>query len=821
MAMAVDSKRQQQQSEKLVSNYAVYDWYLNLKTQMLECDDEAKILLVGDASKTITAKVLFELLPHSQRKVVKEAFQTALYTGERNYTHCCLLNAVNLFVYVEIVIDKVSAHELKGTISPCLNLASKQHAAEIFYAVFENSHHGVIVTDAETRILACNHRFESLSGYLRNEVVGLKTQILNAGQHSSAYYKQLWERVAVDGYWNGTILSRRADGSVFPQELTIQKVQPSSKETYFVGLCSDLSGQLDRIEDIESGGIDLLTQLPSKETFVDHLAEACRLSEAGQGIVVLALQPKFPLGATQETKRQFASYLKDNTRVICSGYIGHDCFVVTLAYQYQHPTQLVAGIGRAITKLFHSFKHAQVPVATALKEGISGVSVYNIDANNPSQLVSHAYQALLELHSGQSRRINFYDRKIHNQIERKKALEEHVLRTIEQGKIEVYFQPIVDLAHQRIDKFEALCRFPVIEGLDATTQELIGVVEDLDKVVQLDDIVMQSAVQQLPELQSLFGAHIKLSVNRSLKTSVELLEILERSATILDKEGVEPEQITLEFTESAYFETDESNRNMLMLMREAGVKIAVDDFGTGSASFSYLTECDFDVLKIDRAFIQNISYQSRQYYIVKALIQLAQRLELEVVAEGVESEEELQVLTSLGADYIQGYYFSKPLPLEQLKQVDNFCQFNRPTAELSSDSLAHLVEHSHHVDAGEPLSLIYQYFADGENDFLPVVEDKVCVGFIDKEHMNLHLTPSMGTDLESNKESAYWHKPANRLMSPVVTTLHWSTAQNQIPHLVGEGKSFPWVLIDEQGHFKGIVGPRAALEYMANNNSVT
>lgn len=821
MTTVLEERLDERRVEGRKPKYSVYDWYLNLKTHVFECDDEAKCLLVGEPSSSLTAKALFDLLPKSQRKVVKNAFQAALDSGERTYTHCCLLNSVSLFVYVEIVIDRVSAFELKGTISPCLNIASRHEAAEVFYSVFENPHHGIIVTDSDTRILACNHHFENLTGYLRNEIVGLKTQLFNAGKHSKAYYQQLWKLIELNGYWNGTILSRRANGTAFPQDLTIHRVRPGNGETYFVGFSSDLSSQLDRIEDIESGGIDLLTQLPSKETFLEQTDEVCRQLEKGQGVVVLAIQAAFSQDLSQEVKRQFAAYLKDNTKVLCTGYIGHDCFVVALSYSYQQPTQVVSAIGRSIKKLFHSFKHAPASVASALKEGASGVSVFDVDAANPNQLVSHAYQAVLELHSGQTRRINFYDRHIHNQIERKKSLEEFVLRTLENKEIEVYFQPIVDINQNRIDKFEALCRFPNAEEYAATTQELIGVVEDLDKVVQLDDIVMSIAIEQLPELRRLFGSQVKLSLNRSLKTSNEMNQILERTAMLLDIAKVNPEAITLEFTESAYFESTNKNKQIVSVLRDAGVAIAVDDFGTGSASFRYLKECYFDILKIDRDFIRNITFQSRQYHIVQSVIQLAKRLELKVVAEGVETEEELKILSNLGVDYIQGYYFSKPLPISELQQVTNYCQLSLGETEVKADSLIHLVEHSHHVDAGEPLSLVYQYFADGFNDYLPVVEDKVCVGYIDRANMNLHLTPNMGTDHESNKENAYWHKPANRLMLPVKTKVAWETAQSEIPCLVAKTTPFPWVLVDEQGLFKGIVSSKTVLEHLVNNNSVT
>lgn len=803
------------------SKYAIYDWYLNLKTQVFECDSQVKALLVGDGTSNLTARTLFRLLPKPQQVIVKEAFQTAISSQERTYAHCCLFTEPHLFAYVEIAIDSISAHELRGTLSPCLILPTEHEAADLFYALFENAHHGILVTDSDTRILACNHYFETLTGYLRNELVGLRTQIFNAGEHSEAYYQEMWTQVHEQGFWKGIILSRHANGEAFPHELTIQKIHFTDGQVYYVGFSSDLSSELERLEDLESGGVDLLTQLPSKEVFLTRLKEYCSDTDPLRGVVVLAIQPKFKPNSAQETKRQFASYLKDNSHVLASGYLGSDCFVVCLAVDVQLSQQVASDIGRSITQLFQSFKHAQASVALALKAGVTGVSVWNVDATQPNQLVSHAYQALLELHSGQTRRINFYDREIHRQVERKKLLEHHVLHSLEQGKVDVYFQPIVDIQRRRVDKFEALCRFPHSDEFEASTQELVEVVEELDKVVELDDLVLLSALEQLPELQKKFGEHVAVSVNRSLRSTIELSDILQRAALILDKQKMAPELLTLEFTESAFFRSNSHNKHLLGLLRDAGVQIAVDDFGTGCASFKYLKESYFDILKIDREFIQHLSLQTRQYEIVVALIQLAKRLNLKVIAEGVETQQELDVLYDLGVEFVQGYYFSKPLPLAELTSINHLFQQDESEVQASPSSIIHLAHSTHHIDPGEPLSLIYQYFSDTEVDYLPIIEDKICVGYIDRPSMNLHLTSNMGTDHESTKEHAYWNKPANRIMLPVITEIDWHAPQAKVASLVKQNRPFPWCLVDEYGHFKGLVGPLAALSFLANNKSVT
>ncbi|MEF1172174.1 PAS domain S-box protein [Vibrio sinaloensis] len=256
----------QQQGKK--SKYVVYDWAMNLKTQAFYCDNEGQTLMFGEVYSTFSATRLIRLVPPGQRDRVKRAFQTALTTGEDCYLHCCLVTPTSLFTFVEIYMYKADEHHLKGTISPCLVISNAQEASEIFYGIFENQHHGVVVTDSDTRILACNHYFEKMTGYLRNELVGLKTNIFNSSSHDDEHYRALWESLGSKGYWSGVLLSRHAQGKVFPQSLTIQKIGLGSGQDYYIGLSTDLSSDLDRLEDTQSGGVDILTQLPTSDHFL-------------------------------------------------------------------------------------------------------------------------------------------------------------------------------------------------------------------------------------------------------------------------------------------------------------------------------------------------------------------------------------------------------------------------------------------------------------------------------------------------------------------------------------------------------------------------
>lgn len=212
---------------------------------------------------------------------------------------------------------------------------------------------------------------------------------------------------------------------------------------------------------------------------------------------------------------------------------------------------------------------------------------------------------------------------------------------------------------------------------------------------------------------------------------------------------VNPDKLTIEFTESAYFQSDVYQESVISAIREAGAQIAVDDFGTGSTSFEYLNRSYFDVLKIDRMFISGITQTSRQYQIVRSIINLSKTLGLRTVADGVETLEEYQILDDLGVNYIQGYLFSKPMSIVELRKVEDYCVLpDIERTELTSDLMSDLMlPTSYPINPAALLSEVHQVFKDNDIDVLPVIDQSKCVGFIDKKAMNLHLTPAMGIDI--------------------------------------------------------------------------
>lgn len=798
--------------------YSTFDWRLDLNNQTFSCDPDAMQLLFGQNVASVSAKQLFKLLPTLHRKRCQSVFKSVLKTGEMDRFHCCLLIPHAVFAYVEFDVNREATNVLSGCFSPRLVIGSRSDASDLFCSAFESETRGVVITDAQTRILACNRRFEQNTGYLLNEIVGLKTSIFNADKLSDEFYEAMWASVNRCGAWSGPIITLKADGSTVPQELSITAIERASGERIYIGVTSDLSKQLDKIDGLETDGIDLLTLLPSRDSFIAELEQQCEQAPDALNAVMLVLQPKFPADKAHQVKKQFASYLIESTKVASCGYLGNGRFAVCLSIAESTAEERIREVRKAVKSFFHLFKRAQGEIALALRDGLTGVSVLGVDANNPSRLISHATQALLELNQSEGKRIAFFDREMHQAQERKKALEVFALKCVKGGLVDVHFQPLVDIKSGQIDKFEALCRFPINDQLNTNTQEMVSVIEDLDLIVELDDMICHRAMSMLPELQKRFGAQVGLSVNRSLNSKHDIGEVLGRTVQLVDRLKIDPDRLTIEFTESAYFESDSYQESMLSAIREAGVLIAVDDFGTGSASFEYLNRSYFDVLKIDRVFVSGISEASRKYHLVASITKLAQKLGLRVVAEGVETEQEYQVIASLGVNYVQGYYFSKPMSLDDLRVAEDYCQLpDAPRASSGEPSLADLVSPNvSHLSPTVALSLIYQKFQDKTIQALPVVDEGECLGVIERASMNLHLTPTMGTDLESSKERNMWLKTANRIMSPPAAIIYWQTPLDSMAALLEQYPHFPWVLVDNEGAFKGIVEQRTVLKHLTS-----
>ncbi|MDN3682441.1 EAL domain-containing protein [Vibrio tapetis subsp. quintayensis] len=804
-------------SNKDKVGYPAIEWSWNLDIDQFDFRD-ADLSALMQEQKIQTSSDLLALFSDKERSKLVRAFQHAAECATVQSIFCTLSTPLShTLIFSQWVIEKKSESTLGGTVQPIIVVPSLGRMADIFVEVFDNQHHGIVITDAETHILACNPHFAEKSGYSAKELLGKKTNTFNAGKHSRSFFEDIWQQVHRKGFWTGTVLSKRKNGIIEPQELTLQKIELSSNKVYYVGYTVDLSNHLYRIADTEHGGIELLTQLPNETEFSTKLLSLAEAKKASNNIIVMTFLPNLDAKSAIEHRVDISNAIaKMDNRFLC-GYLKENLFVAAL--KSPKSDQNIKGIHAEIRQFFHAIKrHVGDALYPLIIKGKVGVSVLGFDTSNPKSLIAHATQAMLEQHSSKGYNISFFDTSIHKEAKRRKKLEDALIAAIRKEEIDVHFQPIVSTSTWRVVKFEALCRFNKMGGESYSPQELINLAEELNLINNIDRCVGRKSLEMLQTIRKHYGSDIGITINRSLNTKLSAKQVLNNAMTMIQESGIEPENVTIELTESAYFASEGDQIEALKALREIGVKVAIDDFGTGYSSFSYLSHGHFDFMKIDREFVMDIEVGTQNYFIVKTLINLSHTLGVKVIAEGAETIQEVKVLTSLGVDFIQGYYFSKPVPIDQIEQARHYTKHMKQLEPLrvpeQGAGILSLCDFSTPMlEPSAPLADVHRIFSNARFDALMVVDQDRCVGLVDREVYNLHLSPTLGTKIETQKDSVILKRKINQVMKTTFTTLSEKTTINDVARLLERKTPLPWVIADQTGKSVGIVSSQRILDF--------
>ncbi|EIL2908959.1 MULTISPECIES: sensor domain-containing phosphodiesterase [Vibrio] len=797
----------------------VIEWSYDIDTREFECDQQGMAKAFGISTPVTSLNNLFDHMLMGQQETLKQRIlEVELFGGRGRFSCCMMLKNVNL-VHVTISFERLNKRIIQGTIIPQLTITGCEELAKILETIFDLPNVGVLVADEDTRILGCNRAFELQMGYQNRDLVGLKTHIFSTSHHSQAFYDQLWQQINDEGCWCGNLLSKTANGSNQAHHLCIYRLTFHSGRVLYLGFSTDISASLLWMKNRCEQQHDWAAFLPTRKEFELQLATLANESRNKELNIVMTLRPKFSERYLLEQQLGFADFIMRSRYTSIAGQLSRDVFVVCLQTPHCQWLSPVRLIQIAMKGFFNELRNEMgTKMHATIVKGQTGVSILGYDTNRPRQALAHAAQAMLSSISGEGSYFNFYDSELHSELVKRQHLEAFLEAQIKSGLVDVYFQPIIDVQTGSVVKFEALARF--YDENDAyCTQKMIAIIEDLELIAALDDVVCQAALKHFPRLHEIYGEEVGVTINRSLNTKLDSLQILQRSHDLIKASGVDPKRVTIELTETAYFEQDEEHTRALEEVRKEGIEIAIDDFGTGYSSFSYLEKGQFDLLKIDRKFIKNIHKGSTSYNIVKMVTELAQQMNVKVVAEGVESKQELQVLAEIGVDYMQGFLFSAAVPVDLMDKADSYEHLFSDIAIESKQSdvlqsLSH--EQVRSMDPGEPLSLAVEYMNLNPSLPLVVLNENRCVGLITKETVNLHLTPSMGTERETERESRIWKRPVNQIMSTEFVLVDEDLPVSVIRELVKTGIRFPWVLCNTKEEYRGVLTQEDALKYLAS-----
>lgn len=545
-------------------------------------------------------------------------------------------------------------------------------------SVFENTREGILIMDAERKIVTVNQGFIDATGFSAEEVIGREPREMFGARHQDdSFYDMMWWSVDCSGHWHDEVWNRRKTGEVFPCLQSIESVKDKDGEvSQYISVFTDITEQKRSEERVQYlAHYDVLTDLPNRILFNDRLNHAIeRASRQKHSLGVLFIDlDRFKyvndtLGHQQgdELLKKVAERLNKSVRQIDTvARLGGDEFTVILE-EVERPEVLVT----VAEKILHSLNCAidldghQVVVGCSI-----GLSLYPDDGGCAEQLLKHADTAMYYAKENGRNTYAFYSPELSRSSYEHFRLENELRHAVEQQHLLLYYQPQQDIGTSGITTVEALVRWQPPGGELVAPDKFIPLAEETGLIVPLGEWVLNSACAQAKQWHK-SGLNIKVAVNIS---GIQIMrsDFVDSVKLALDSSGLPPHLLELEVTESYIMSHIDTVIDTLNRIRELGVTLSIDDFGTGYSSLSYLRQLPIDVLKIDRSFISDIPEDSEDEMIAAAIIAMAQNLRLRVVAEGVETHQQMLFLEERGCDLVQGFFIAKPMTATALERFIN------------------------------------------------------------------------------------------------------------------------------------------------------
>ncbi|WP_353114859.1 EAL domain-containing protein [Nitratidesulfovibrio sp.] len=559
----------------------------------------------------------------------------------------------------------VVVHDISGR-------RAAERQARLFERVFRNALEGICITDPEGTIVAVNPAFTTITGYPAEEAVGATPRILKSHHHDSAFYEDMWRTLVEDGRWEEEIWNRRKNGEVYPEWLSISAIPgPTGRTEYYVAVFHDITELKAKESQIQhQAHHDALTGLPNRALLRDRLGMAINgARREGRKVAVLSVdldnfkQVNDSLGHMvgdiylQQAAEQMRQMVRPQDTL---ARVGGDEFVVVL-----QDVENERDAAQVAERLLARFTDPVRVQEHELFVGASvGIALFPDDGDDPDTLVRNADIAMSRAKEQGKRRYHLFTPAMNERAVRRLSLEGDLHRALAAGDITAHYQPRVDLNTGLITGMEALARWTRADGSQEHPAEFIPLAESTGLIVPLGEHMLRLACARTRALCDAGHADLHVAVNLSLH-QFRHRNLVGMVADVLAETGLPPHLLELEITESTIVTDADHTIRKLNQLAEMGIALSVDDFGTGYSSLSQLKNLPLTSLKIDRSFIRDIPDDPNDAAIAATIITMADRLGLRVVAEGVETPEQLNFLLLEGCHEVQGFLFSRPLPPEE------------------------------------------------------------------------------------------------------------------------------------------------------------
>jgi len=599
------------------------------------------------------------------------------YSVEKRYLH--KMGQV-VWVNLSVHLLRDDAQQPLYYISAVQDISARKLAEEelkLAGLVYNNSSEAMAITDAHGAVLAINPAFTKMTGYALEEIKGQSITLLRSEQHDAAFYATQNQAIHACGQWQGEVWSKRKNGAIFPTWLTINtSYQTDGAVHRRVDLFSDISA----IKDAEAlilsqANFDQLTKLPNRQLFQDRLQQTLKLSQRENqkcALLFIDLDRFKEINDTHGHNVGDTLLIEAAARIVACvrksdtvARLGGDEFTVIL--NDIHDNMMIAHIAQNI------IDHLSEPFITAKKEAFIsasvGIAIYPEDATDVQQLLKVADQAMYVAKNAGRGCYRFFTKLMQQESDFRIRLSTDLRQALQLKQFSVHYQPIIELSTGRINKAEALLRWKHPDLGYISPDIFIPICEHYGTIHEIGNWVFVEAVKQGARLKQLLGREIEIAVNKSPVQFKANEEMMHNWIKLLENIHFPTKCVVIEITEGVLMDLVGNIEEKLMGFHNAGMHIAIDDFGTGYSSLSYLKKFNVDYLKIDRSFTCNLTTDSSELAICEAIIEMAHRLKIKVIAEGIETETQLHLLEDIHCDFGQGYLFAKPMPAEEFEKL--------------------------------------------------------------------------------------------------------------------------------------------------------
>jgi diguanylate cyclase (GGDEF)-like protein/PAS domain S-box-containing protein len=602
----------------------------------------------------------------------------SLYSLIPKLHHYPLASTANQQTHIQLSAPYLSSKHPSPLSFSCSHFGGECTNSDLllYKTLFEMSSDAMIITNAEARIIHVNPAFSRITGFSASEAVGKRTNMLKSKKQDTHFYKSLWENLHRNQFWQGEIWNKRKDESIFPAWQTINAIGPKEKPSHFISVFSDIT-HLKETEDQlwHLAHYDSLTGLANRklleERLNQELSSAKRLQHSG-ALLFMDLDNFKTINDSlgHKTGDQLLSdialrlkklYRKEDT----VARLGGDEFIIMLSNLPADPKNIISHVASIVNKTLLALEQ---PIEVNMHElrisASIGITLFSRLDQSAECLLKQADTAMYMAKRNGKHSYCFYHPDMQIEVDKRLEMEKELHQALQDDQFDLVYQPQYD-RYRTLLGYEALVRWQHPKKGVISPVDFIPISEENGMIIEISDVVLRKACRQLRSWENAGMAPPHLSVNISPRQFRDD-RFIEKTKSILLETQADPSRIIMEITEGVIVQNVSDSISKMQKLKALGITFSIDDFGTGYSSLAYLTLLPIDQLKIDRSFVHNMVEDKSNAAIVNTIIAMAKVLNLNLIAEGVETEPQVNHLVKCGCHCFQGFYFSRPLSSDSI-----------------------------------------------------------------------------------------------------------------------------------------------------------